>query len=116
MGKKIIAAFLFMFLLIGVQAQEKPLVKNMKISGSMKIKKGIYAFDAFADMAKPVLIIEGNNIVIDFNNTTLKGSNKQKEPDRFFGTAIIIRNSKNVTIKNLKVKGYKVALIARNVE
>jgi len=116
MTKKIIAAFFFMFLHSGIQAQEKSLVKNMKISRSMKIKKSVYVLDAFEDMTKPVLIIEGDNIVIDFNNTTLKGSNKQKDPDKFFGTAIIIRNSKNVIIKNLKVKGYKVALLARNVE
>ena len=87
----------------------------MKITKSMRIKKAVYPIDGFNDLVKSVIIIEGNNIIIDFNNATLKGSNKQKEPDQFFGAAIIIRNSENVTIKNLKVKGYKVALLARNV-
>ena len=66
MTKKIIAAFFFISLLAAVQAQEKTLVKNMKISRSMKIKKAVYALDAFNDLAKPALIIEGDNIVIDF--------------------------------------------------
>ena len=34
----------------------------------------------------------------------------------FSGSAIIIRNSKNVIIKNLKARDYKVALLARNVD
>jgi len=67
-------------------------------------------------MEEAVIIIEGNNIIIDFNNAALKGSNKTERPDEFTGTAILIRNSKNVTIKNLKAKGYKIALRATNVE
>ncbi len=65
---------------------------------------------------EPVIIVEGNNITIDFNNSTLQGSNRKKNPDEFFGVAILIQNSKNVIIKNLKAKGYKIALMARNVE
>lgn len=123
MTRKIIAVFFFIFLFLATHAQpgpsvreEKLLVRNMMITKSIKIKKAVYALDAFDSLARSVIIIEGNNITIDFNNATLKGSNKQKDPDHFFGTAIIIRNSKNITIKNLKIKGYKVALLARNVE
>jgi parallel beta-helix repeat protein len=81
----------------------------------MRIKKTTYRIDGFNDLTKSVIIIEGNNIIVDFNNAILKGSNKQTEPDQFFGVAIIIRNSENITIKNLKLKGYKVGIIARNV-
>jgi parallel beta-helix repeat protein len=116
MTKKIIAFLCFLFVYILCPAQEKLLLNGMKISRSIKIKKKIYTLDAFDSLNRYVILIEGNDIVIDFNNSTLKGSNKFKEPDKFFGTAIIIRNSKNVTVKNLNVKGYKVALLARNVE
>jgi parallel beta-helix repeat protein len=115
MNKKIITSFFLIVVSFSLSAQDKSLTRNMKISKSMKIKKAIYPIDGFVDLAKPVVLIEGNNITVDFNGATLKGSNKQKEPDQFFGVAIIIRNSENVTIKNLKVKGYKVALLARNV-
>jgi parallel beta-helix repeat protein len=116
MIKSIIATFFFAIIFSTVPAQEKLLTKGMKITSSIKIKKRSYLFDGLDDLAKPVIIIEGKNIIIDFNNATLKGSNKKGEPDDFFGTGIIIRNSENVTIKNLKVLGYKVALLARNVE
>ncbi len=67
-------------------------------------------------MGKPVVLIEGDNIIVDFNNAELKGSNNVKNPDNFFGLAILIRNSKNVIIRNLKAGGYKIALQATNVE
>lgn len=88
----------------------------MSIKHSIKIKKTIYKIDAFENLEQPVIIIEGNNLTVDFNNAILKGSNSKKNPDEFFGIAILIRNSRNITIKNLKARGYKVALLGRNTE
>ncbi len=116
MIKKIPAAIFIIFFAAVLHAQDKPLTAGMKISKSTKIRNGIYKINAPAKMEEAVIIIEGNNITIDFNNAELKGSNKTKRPDEFTGVAIIIQNSKNVTIKNLKAKGYKVALRATNVE
>lgn len=96
--------------------QEKLIIPGMKVERSCTIKRGFYKLDAPADTAKTVILIEGNNIIIDFNNSELTGSNNRKTPDEFFGVAIQVRNSRNVTIKNLKAKGYKIALLARNVE
>ena len=107
------------FLFIGLQelcAQDKPLVAGMKITRSIKVKKDIFKLDAIKNSEKPVLLIEGDNIVVDFNNTVLKGSNNVNNPDQFFGVAILILNSKNVTIRNFKASGYKIALQAKNVE
>jgi hypothetical protein len=114
MIKKILPILAFVFTLIHVQAQEKPLTKAMKITKSVKIKKAVYKLDAFDSLNKGVIIIEGNDIVVDFNNAVLKGSNLKKKPDEFFGAAIIIRNSERVTVKNLTAKGYKAALLADN--
>ena len=88
----------------------------MKISKSLSIKKAVYKIDAAVDLEKPVIIIEGNNITIDFKNAVLQGSNSKKNPDEFFGLAILIRNSKNVTVKNLSARGYKMALLVKNTE
>lgn len=116
MIKQILAGLLFLTFFINVQAQEKILVKGMKISSSVKFKKSIYKLDAGVNVDQPVIIVEGENLVIDFNNAVMQGSNSKKQPDEFFGTAIIIRNSKNITIKNLKAKGYKIALYANDVQ
>ena len=99
-----------------LMAQERPLTKGMRISKTTKIKKATYTIDASADSASSVITIEGNNIVVDFNNAVLKGSSKKSRPNEFFGIGIHVKNSKNVTIKNLKASRYKVALKATDVE
>ena len=71
MIKSIIATFFFTFLFSGMLAQDKLLTKGMKITRSMKIKKSSYMLDGAADLAKAVIIIEGKNIIIDFNNAIL---------------------------------------------
>lgn len=116
MYKKLAATFLLVLTMVFAQAQEKNIIKGMKISRSTKIKKQLYSIDAGVSLSNPVIVIEGNNIIIDFSNASLKGSNSKKQPDEFFGVAITVQNSKNVTIKNLSVKGYKIALKATNVE
>jgi parallel beta-helix repeat protein len=123
MIKLFLAVFLaaFSFLILHAQPvsqkqEEKVLVKGMKITKTIKIKSGVYVLDASDSMDQPVIIIEGNNITVDFNNAVLKGSNKKTSPDEFFGVGIIIRNSSNVIIKNLKARGYKIALLAKNVD
>lgn len=96
-------------------AQEAVLKQGMRISKSLKIKKGVYLVEAPVDTSLAVIQIEGNNLVIDFNEAELRGG-AGKLPNAFYGVAIRIRNSKNVTIRNLSARGYKIALLARNVE
>lgn len=114
MTKRILAALLIFFT-TALAAQELTLHPGIRITKSQKIKKAVYQLDAPMDTSLSLVLIEGNNLVIDFNNAELKGS-IGKMPDAFFGVALLIRNSKKVTIRNLKAGGYKVALLARNVE
>jgi parallel beta-helix repeat protein len=114
MTKRILTGLLIFFT-SAITAQELTLRAGLRITQSQKIKKEIYQLEAPADTSLALILIEGNNLVIDFNNAELKGS-KGKMPDAFFGVALLIRNARNVTIRNLKANGYKVALLARNVE
>ncbi|MFI5129951.1 MAG: right-handed parallel beta-helix repeat-containing protein [Chitinophagales bacterium] len=116
MIKRILTFFPFILFILNANTQEKLLVKGMKISKTTKIKTGTYKLDGVDSLNRPVILIEGNNIIVDFNGAILLGSNQMNSPDEFFGVAIIIRNSKNVVVKNLKARNYKVALLARNVD
>jgi parallel beta-helix repeat protein len=115
MLKRIIALFIFIFSFSIANAQVV-LKRGIILTKSVKIKKGIYNLDAYDTLSRSVIVIEGNNIVIDFNNSVLNGNIKKQLPDQFYGTAIIVQNGKNITIKNLTAKGYKLVVLARNVD
>jgi parallel beta-helix repeat protein len=115
MCKRIFGFFLLVFSFINLKAQTLILQKGLVIKRSVKIKKANYDLDAYDSFNKSVVIIEGNNMVVDFGNAVLNGNTKHRLPDQFYGVAILVRNGKNITIKNLSAKGYKIALLARNV-
>lgn len=116
MNKKIPFLILILLVFTCARSQQLPLKKGMKIHRSVIIKKGLYQLDAYDSLENAIIVIEGNNIVVDFNNAVLKGSNHTKRPDEFQGLAVMIRNGKNITIKNLEARGYKIALMATNVD
>jgi len=85
---------------------------GMTISGSVKIKPGIYRLNGTDSLNRQVILIRGNNITVDFNNAVLQGSNDKKMPNEFYGLAILITGD-NITLKNAHIKGYKVAVMAK---
>ncbi len=115
------ARIIFLLLLVHpnteVKAQEKETIlhKGDVITHTIKVKKGTYYFEGL-DSLTPALIVDGNNITIDFNGAILKGNKNIKEPNLFSGTTIMIRKGKNVIIKNAVINGFKVAIMAVNAD
>ena len=116
MNRKLINVIIACICTLVVNAQELSLKKGMVIKKTIKIKKGTYNIDAFDSLDKAVIVIEGNNIIVDFNRAILRGSAGKTKPDQFFGTAVMIRKGKNITIRNLVARGYKIALFASGIE
>src|SRR5688500_2196842 len=98
MIKRILLGTATAFLWLTVPAQEIQLKGKMKISKSVRIKKATYLLGT-NESNEYVILIEGNNIVVDFNNASIVGNNMITKPDAFTGVCILVRNSKNVTIK-----------------
>lgn len=79
----------------------------MLISKSVTIKKATYK-------SSGSIVIKGNNITVDFNGAELSGITDPLQPDKFKGTAIVIEGGKNIILKNATIKGFKVAVTAKN--
>jgi nitrous oxidase accessory protein NosD len=112
--KKFLLILLFTPLFADAQLTE--LKPGMKISQSVKVRRAVYALNAKTELATPVIEITGENIVVDFDGATLRGSNDKQMPNEYYGLAVLIKGGKNITIRNLNARGYKVALMARDVE
>lgn len=50
---------------------------------------------------------------MDFNDALLQGSNNKQLPNQFYGLALLIEGN-NITLKNARVSGYKVAVMAKD--
>lgn len=90
--------------------------KGLVINQSSSLKNGEYKLIATNNSHEKIITIEGDSIEVDFNDLTLIGTNDLTKPDAFQGVAIHIKKGKNITIKNLNVIGYRMALQVDSVE
>jgi parallel beta-helix repeat protein len=111
----ILYTILFLLLYIACPARQTTisLTNNLHITKSVTVKKGMYELQGIDSLNTGTIVIEGNNITIDFNGATLSGSNDIEHPDKFKGLAILIKGGKNITLKNAVIKGFKVAVMGR---
>ncbi|MDX1407800.1 MAG: right-handed parallel beta-helix repeat-containing protein, partial [Saprospiraceae bacterium] len=90
-------------------------IKPGVITSSSVFVPGVYQLAADVQMDTSVLTIRGNDLILDFSGVVLDGS-QGMQPDAFAGIGIRIVDSRNVTIRNLTVKGYKIGLYAEGVD
>ena len=86
------------------------------LNESVTVDSNVYVLDLPNDSSGAALIIEGENITIDFSNSTIQSSLPADEPNNFKGIGILVRNGKNITLKNLKIRGYKIAIQVDHVK
>ena len=91
-----------------------PLLSGTTITESIVIRRGTYRLPSDSnDGTRAVITIAGSNITVDFNGATLAGTPQDTPPDKRHGTAVRVTGA-NVTIKNARVRGYVIGLIARD--
>ena len=106
---------IFIPLSVVAQEQQIALKAGDVITRSVTVKKGIYYLNG-PDALLPAISIDGNNITVDFNGSVLCGNKNDEAPDKFTGTGILVKKGSKVVIKNAIIKGYKVGIMAKEVE
>ncbi|MFN3962018.1 MAG: right-handed parallel beta-helix repeat-containing protein, partial [Fimbriimonadaceae bacterium] len=90
------------------------LTPGMKITSSVRVRPGTYILpNAKEDGSGAAIFIEGDNITIDLSGVTIRGTEPTVEPDQRKGTGLLIEGT-GVEIRNAKVHGYKVGIMARH--
>jgi parallel beta-helix repeat protein len=90
-----------------------PITRGMVITRSVRITPGSWRIRAAASLDSAVITIRGDDITVDFGGATLEGSPVTADPDQAAGVAIRIEGGHHVTIRNARVRGYKVGILAR---
>lgn len=98
------------------KAQNAVLLYNgIVIRHSVTIKKEAYHFKPGESVSAAPVVIEGDNITVDFNGAVIEGSSDYEHPDQFTGTGILVKSGRHITLKNITVKGFKVAVKAQGI-
>lgn len=100
--------------LLFAQTPEIRLSNGLIIKESCKIVPEPYTLIPGSDK-EACITISGENLVIDFQNAEMRGALEGVLPNLFIGTGIVIKG-KNITLKNARARGYKVAIYAEGVE
>lgn len=78
------------------------------------VRRGVYRLPNGDETGRTgAVVIRGNNLTIDFGGATLRGSDPTVAPNERKGTGIYVEG-RNITLKNVRVHGYKLGLVARN--
>ncbi len=85
-------------------------VVGMTIDQSVTVAAGEHVLRA-PESNRAAILVRGDNLIVDFSNATLVGSDDPTRPDLFSGRAIDVKGN-HVTIKGLVARGYKIALNA----
>lgn len=105
------------FCLHSYSQSNEQLKAGLLITKSVTIENQNYFIEADSSINLPLIRISGKNIEVDFNQAILNGTMHADRPDLMHGLAIYITpGSENITIKNLSVHGYKIAVLAEAVK
>jgi parallel beta-helix repeat protein len=102
------------FFILQACHKNSPLVQGETILTNRVIKKGTYYLKSDG-LERPAMIISGNDIVIDFNGSTIIGDTNYLKPNEFTGLGIKVVNGNNITIKNVILRGFKTGLLADSI-
>lgn len=115
MRYRFLSVFAFCFTFLACQSQRQiPLSTGLALHRSCAILPDTFRL-AHPDTLRPVIVIEGENLIVDFQGAVLDGSGPNDRPDEFAGTGILLKG-KNITLKNAKVRGFKTAILAEGVD
>jgi parallel beta-helix repeat protein len=87
--------------------------QGMVITSSVRIAPGSYALEAPASLDSALIVVRGADVTVDFAGAELRGTDPNADPDAAVGVAIRIEGGRNVRIINARIRGYKVAILAR---
>ncbi len=79
-----------------------PVIREVLVTKSLTLQKGA--------IINARLVVKADGVVIDGNGATLNGGGIADKPESFQGIGIVSEGFSQVTIKNVKVKGFSVGL------
>src|SRR5512146_2149838 len=88
---------------LGGQTPTIELRRGVVITSSVRIAPKVYRIAGNASMDSAVVVVRGDDVVVDFDGATLLGIPPASDPDLATGVAIRVDGGRNITIRNARV-------------
>ncbi len=85
---------------------------GLVITRSVRVVPKTYRLFAPTSLDSAAIVIRGEGITVDFAGATLLGAALDALPDQAAGVAIRIDGGRNITVRNAKIRGYKIGILA----
>lgn len=92
------------------------LKRGLIITKSVRIAPKAYRIDAPSSLDSAVVVVKGDNITVDLTGVSIMGTDAGADPDRGAGVAIRIEGGTNVKVLHGRIRGYRVAILARDTK
>lgn len=96
----------------GVRVVE--LQPGLVITASTRLAAKTYRLRAPASLDSALIVVRGDNITLDLGGAIIQGSDPLGDPDLAMGVAIRIEGGRNVRVRNGTVRGFRIAVLARD--
>lgn len=87
--------------------------RGLVITRSVTVTPGVYRLPASASLDSAVIAVRGDDITVDFGGATMQGQDPGADPDQAAGVALRIEGGHNIRILNARIRGYRIAILAR---
>lgn len=84
-----------------------PVFPGARIRQSARLEPHTYRV---ADPGGGALVVEGDDITLDFGGATLSGAPERAAPDTFAGIGLVSYGNSRLTIRNARIRGFKTAI------
>ncbi len=102
---------LLLCVLFSCNRPEVHLAQPLAVTADWRPNTGVFRVEAPSDAG--AFVVTTDNLVVNLHDAELIGAS-EGAPDRYVGRGIVIKSAKNVTIKNTKIRGFKVAIYAED--
>ncbi len=87
---------------------------GMVITRSVRIAPGTYRLPAPRAMDSALVTVRGSGVTVDLGGVTIIGASDSAPPDAAAGVAVRIEGGARVTLRGGTIRGFKVAVLARD--
>lgn len=90
-----------------------PFTPGMVVTASARVEPGTYRVPGPASLDSALIVVRGDDVVLDLSGVRLEGIAEDVDPDLATGVALRVDGGRNITVRGGTLRGYRFGILAR---